>query len=54
MEYSNSNLQMWRSGATYYRGKWGIYRSLNNLDQLRDEIVRFDNICIAKGQPECT
>lgn len=54
LNYSNSNMQMWRSGAGYYRGKWGIYRSLKNRDQLRDEIVQFDNICIAKGQPECT
>lgn len=54
MNYSNSTMEMWRSGAGYYRGKWGIYRSLHNRDQLRDEVVQFDNICIAKGQPECT
>lgn len=53
MSYSG-NIQMWRSGANYYRGKWGIYRSLANSAQLRDEIVRFDNICIAKNDPECT
>lgn len=53
MSYSG-NIQMWRSDARYYRGKWGIYRSLNNSAQLRDETVRFDNICIAKGDPECT
>lgn len=53
MNYSSSSMQIWRSGAGYYRGKWGIYRSLKNRNQLRDEIVQFDNNCIAKGQPEC-
>jgi hypothetical protein len=54
LTYTNNSMQMWRSGATYYRGKWGIYRSLNNQAQLRDETVRFDNICIGKGEPQCT
>jgi hypothetical protein len=51
---SGANFQMWRSGATYYRPKWGIYRSLENKQQLRDEIVRFDNFCLAKGSAKCT
>lgn len=38
MSYSG-NIQMWRSGANYYRGKWGIYRSLANKGQLRDEML---------------
>ena len=35
------------------RPKWGIYRSLDNAQQLRDEQVRFNNFCIAKGADDC-
>jgi hypothetical protein len=40
---------MWRSGTTFIRPKWGIYRSLNNQSQLRDELVRFDDFSLDKG-----
>lgn len=51
--YSNSNLDLWRVGTTVVRPKWGIYRSLDNAQQLRDEQVRFDNFCLAKGTDDC-
>jgi hypothetical protein len=44
---------MWRVGTTIVRPKWGIYRSLANAQQLRDEQVRFDNFCLAKGTDDC-
>jgi hypothetical protein len=44
---------MWRSQTTFVRPKWGIYRSLNSPDYLRDEDVRFDNFCLAKGADDC-
>jgi hypothetical protein len=44
---------MWRTGTTFCRPKWGIYRSLNNQSYLRDEQVRFDRCCIAKGSDVC-
>jgi hypothetical protein len=51
--YSNSNFDMWRNGTTFVRPKWGIYRSLNHPEQLRDEQVRFDRFCLAKGTDDC-
>ena len=51
--YSNSNLDLWRNGTTVVRPKWGIYRSLNHPEQLRDEQVLFDRFCLAKGADDC-
>lgn len=51
--YSNSNLDLWRTGTTVVRPKWGIYRSLNHAEQLRDEQVLFDDFCLAKGTDDC-
>jgi hypothetical protein len=53
LSYSNNDLDMWRVGTTIVRPKWGIYRSLANAQQLRDEQVRFDNFCLAKGTDDC-
>ena len=46
MSYSNSNINMWRPGATGIRPKWGIYRSLLSPEQLRDEAVLFADFSI--------
>src|SRR5690242_8063258 len=51
--YSNDNLDLWRTGTTIVRPKWGIYRSLNNKQDLRDEQVRYDRFCLAKGTDDC-
>jgi len=51
--YSNDDLDLWRNGTTIVRPKWGIYRSLNHPEQLRDEQVRFDRFCLAKGTDDC-
>ena len=53
LSYSNSNIDLWRTGTTFSRPKWGIYRSLNSPSFLRDEQVRFDRFCIAKGSDVC-
>ena len=53
LSYSNNNIDMWRTGTTVSRPKWGIYRSLNSQSYLRDEQVRFDRFCIAKGSDVC-
>lgn len=53
LSYSNSNINMWRDGTTFCRPKWGIYRSLNSISQLRDEQVRFADFCIAEGSAVC-
>jgi hypothetical protein len=53
LAYTNNNLNMWRGDATFNRPKWGIYRSLNSSNYLRDEQVRFADFCIAKGADIC-
>lgn len=44
--YSNNNIINWRPGASFVRPKWGIYRSLINVQDLRDEEVLFANFSI--------
>jgi autotransporter-associated beta strand protein len=53
LSYTNNNLNMWRGDATFNRPKWGIYRSLNSSNYLRDEQVRFADFCLAKGSDIC-
>lgn len=53
LSYRNDNIDMWRTGTTVSRPKWGVYRSLNSQSYLRDEQVRFDRFCIAKGSDAC-
>lgn len=53
MTYTNNNLEMWRTGNSFQRPKWGIYRSLNNRVNLRDENLYLNNFCLAKGDPKC-
>jgi len=52
MDYKNDTIDLWRSGNGFLRPKWGIYRSLNNRNNLRDENVYFNNFCIGKGGGE--
>lgn len=51
LNYTNSNIDMWRSGTTFCRPKWGIYRKL--VTGMRDEQVRFADFCIAEGSATC-
>lgn len=53
LSYSNNDIDMWRVGTTVVRPKWGIYRSLDNAQQLRDEQPRFNNFCMAKAPDDC-
>jgi len=53
LSYSNGNIDLWRNGTSMVRPKWGIYRSLNSPDYLRDEAVRFYHFCLAKGSDDC-
>ncbi len=46
MEYSNNDIQNWRPGVEFARPKWGIYRSLDNAQDLRDEEVLFNDFSI--------
>lgn len=54
LSYSNANIDLWRTGTTFVRPKWGIYRSLNSSSYLRDEAVRFYHFCLAKGSDDCS
>lgn len=48
LSYTNNNLMTIRSDNTFIRPKWGIYRSLNNPADLRDEAVRFTGFSITE------
>ncbi len=45
-EYSKTNIINWRPEADFVRPKWGIYRSLLNAQDLRDEIVLFADFSV--------
>jgi len=53
MSYQKNGIDMYRDGAQFNRPKWGIYRSLEYADQMRDERVRFSDFCIAEGKDSC-
>ena len=46
LAYSNNSIVNWRLGADFVRPKWGIYRSLINAQDLRDETIWFANFSI--------
>ncbi|WP_296638002.1 T9SS type A sorting domain-containing protein [Polaribacter sp.] len=52
--YQNSNLDNWQEGAEFARPKWGIYRSLNNVQDLKDEAVLFADFSIEETNPLST
>ncbi len=45
-EYENNAIDNWQDGADFVRPKWGIYRSLNNVTDLRDEEVLFADFSV--------
>ncbi|WP_378172248.1 T9SS type A sorting domain-containing protein [Aquimarina sp. SS2-1] len=49
LNYSSSELRMWKTNADFIRPKWGIYRSLVNDSDLRDEEVLFANFSITEN-----
>jgi polysaccharide lyase-like protein len=48
VSWNSGTVDTWRSGNNYNRGKWGIYRSLNSIAQLRDETVLFADWCVSE------
>jgi len=44
--YADDSIINWRPGADFVRPKWGIYRSLINEQDLRDETVLFANFSV--------
>ncbi|WP_179352935.1 T9SS type A sorting domain-containing protein [Winogradskyella vidalii] len=51
LSYSNDTMDTWQDGANFARPKWGIYRSLNQINDLQDEIVRFADFSIEEFGP---
>ncbi len=49
--YTNNSIRMWKTDADFLRPKWGIYRSLDDAENLRDEQVRFANFSITENLP---
>lgn len=47
--YENDDIRMWKTDADFIRPKWGIYRSLEFAEQLRDEQVFFANFSIEEN-----
>jgi hypothetical protein len=47
LSFTDSSIDMWRSGATYNRGKWGVYRSKDSTKN--DEQVRFADFCVSES-----
>jgi len=45
-QYSNPSIVNWRPDADFVRPKWGIYRSLKNEQDLRDETVLYANFIV--------
>lgn len=49
LSYTNNNILTIRTTNTFIRPKWGIYRSLANPGDLRDEVVLFSDFSIDKS-----
>ena len=49
LSYTNANLETIRPDNNFIRPKWGIYRSLKKIEDLRDESVRFADFSITEG-----
>ena len=50
LSYEDSDIALWRPGATWNKPKFGIYRSLRSIDFLRDETVLFADILVSEGE----
>lgn len=46
LSYNHSDIMTIRPSNNFIRPKWGIYRSLNNPGDLRDESIRFNGFSI--------
>lgn len=51
LSYTNNDLMTIRYNNDLIRPKWGIYRSLNSPESLRDEALRFSGFSIAEETP---
>jgi hypothetical protein len=49
VNYANPNIVTIRPDNTFIRPKWGIYRSLLSVADLRDDAIRFNSFSIQEG-----
>ena len=50
LSFSSENILTIRPDNNFIRPKWGIYRSIKKVQDLRDEAVRFNDFSINEGQ----
>jgi len=53
-DYENESINNWKPESLFVRPKWGIYRSLLNAQDLRDEIVLFADFSVEELQSTST
>lgn len=53
LHFVNNALDMWREGTEFNRPKWGIYRSLDNKQDLKAETLLYDDFCIGEMANTC-
>lgn len=46
LSYQNNNISTFRADNQFLRPKWGVYRSLNSPQDLRDEVVLFADFSV--------
>ena len=46
LHFEDNDIRMWKTDADFLRPKWGIYRSLNEAEALRDEMLYFNDFSI--------
>jgi len=51
LNYSDNTQRYYKTDADFIRPKWGIYRSLNQASDLRDEEVLFGSFTITETRP---
>ncbi len=54
LSYGNNKIMTIRGDNSFVRPKWGIYRSLLSMQDLRDEAVRFAGFYIQEDGPDLT
>jgi hypothetical protein len=48
ISWNSGTIDTWRTGNNFNRGKWGLYRSLNNVSYLRDETMLIGDWCVSE------
>jgi len=49
LDYSKDAIRTWKTDAEFIRPKWGLYRNLKDVNDIRNETVRFANFNIEEN-----